>query len=136
MAESNADWMGSLPAALHSYPLSNLAIPGRAAGRGGAGRGCLGAGACPHRRGLALGGVGGLVFPVGEALVPSPVVPGAVAAGFARRCLSLLGGQRLGVCFSCGGRVESLSSGISACSRIRADRNPVRCGGEGALNLL
>ncbi|XP_054045073.1 PI-PLC X domain-containing protein 2 isoform X3 [Rissa tridactyla] len=28
MAESNADWMGTLPAALRSYPLSNLAIPG------------------------------------------------------------------------------------------------------------
>lgn len=35
MSESNADWMGSLPAALRSYPLSNLAIPGRAARRGG-----------------------------------------------------------------------------------------------------
>ncbi|XP_021256750.1 PI-PLC X domain-containing protein 2 isoform X1 [Numida meleagris] len=28
MADGNADWMGSLPAALRSYPLSNLAIPG------------------------------------------------------------------------------------------------------------
>lgn len=35
MAESNADWMGSLPAALRSYPLSNLAIPGKWAGRRG-----------------------------------------------------------------------------------------------------
>lgn len=50
MAESNADWMGSLPAALRSYPLSNLAIPGRAgSGRGSAG--AAAAGACPRRRG-------------------------------------------------------------------------------------
>lgn len=34
MADGNADWMGSLPAALCSYPLSNLAIPGETGGEG------------------------------------------------------------------------------------------------------
>lgn len=46
MADSNADWMGSLPPGLRSLPLSNLAIPGRgrAARRGVRGWGCPGGG--------------------------------------------------------------------------------------------
>lgn len=49
MADGNADWMGSLPPALRSLPLSNLAIPGRAAARGAA-RAVVGELPGPRRR--------------------------------------------------------------------------------------